>query len=173
MEIRINDDLALTEVRSSDKPAFLEHLADRAIYERTLRIPFPYTASDADQWISKVSAANAGELGPSEFALRLSNGLLIGCIGFAGIIPEHAAEIGYWLARPWWGGGLMTTAVGRACDYAFERWRLVRITAHVFAFNAASARVLEKNGFEFEGLLRKHARKDGQFLDCRLLARVR
>src|SRR5690606_12348842 len=85
----------------------------------------------------------------------------------------HKAEIGYWLAKPWWGRGIMTAVVGKACEYAFSRWQLVRITAHVFESNIASARVLEKNGFEFERLLRKHHLKDGRFLDSRLFALVR
>jgi ribosomal-protein-alanine N-acetyltransferase len=42
------------------------------------------------------------------------------------------------------------------------------LTAHVFDFNIASARVLEKNGFVLEGLLRKHFRKDGKLVDARI-----
>jgi len=52
------------------------------------------------------------------------------------------------------------------------RWQLVRITAHVFTFNVASARVLEKNGFVCEGVHRKQFLKDGRFLDARCYARV-
>ena len=67
----------------------------------------------------------------------------------------------------------MTAVVGQACEHAFAAWKLVRITAHVFDFNAASARVLEKNGFECEGHLRKHFLKDGRFIDSKLYALVR
>ena len=49
----------------------------------------------------------------------------------------------------------------------------MKITAHVFADNPASARVLEKCGFQQEGFLRKHFLKDGQFLDARLFALVK
>ena len=66
----------------------------------------------------------------------------------------------------------MTDVVRSACAFALQEWKLVRITAHVFAFNEGSARVLEKNGFEFEGLLRKHHQKDDNFLDSRLYALV-
>ncbi len=48
MALMINDQIRLTEFRLSDKPALIEHLNDREIYERTLRIPFPYTEADAD-----------------------------------------------------------------------------------------------------------------------------
>jgi RimJ/RimL family protein N-acetyltransferase len=49
----------------------------------------------------------------------------------------------------------------------------VKITAHVFVHNHASARVLEKCGFEQEGLLRKHYLKDGKYLDARLYSLLR
>ena len=67
----------------------------------------------------------------------------------------------------------MTDVVRSACDFALAEWKLVRIMAHVFEFNKASARVLEKCGFELEGLLRKHHQKDGKFLDSRLYTLVK
>lgn len=66
----------------------------------------------------------------------------------------------------------MTGVVRAACAFAIAEWKLVRITAHVFELNKASARVLEKSGFELEGLLRKHHQKDGKFLDSKLYALV-
>jgi RimJ/RimL family protein N-acetyltransferase len=90
----------------------------------------------------------------------------------AALNPFHA-EIGYWLAKPYWGQGIMTDVVRLACDFALAEWKRVRIIAHVFDFNRASARVPEKNGFEFEGLLRKHHRKDGALLNSRLYTLVK
>ena len=67
----------------------------------------------------------------------------------------------------------MTAVVRRGCHHAFEEFGLAKITAHVFPHNPASARVLEKCGFEEEGFLRKHFLKDGQFIDARLFALLR
>jgi RimJ/RimL family protein N-acetyltransferase len=67
----------------------------------------------------------------------------------------------------------MTKVVRALCEHAFAEWNLVRITAHVFPFNNASAKVLEKNGFLLEGVLRKHHWKAGNFLDAKLYALVR
>ena len=77
----------------------------------------------------------------------------------------HRANIGYWLAKPYWGRGLMTAAAHRFVQYAFERLEVVRLTAEVFSWNEASARVLEKVGFRREGRLRKHREKDGRLVD--------
>jgi RimJ/RimL family protein N-acetyltransferase len=74
------------------------------------------------------------------------------------------------LAKPFWGRRIMTAVVRRLCQHAFEEFGLVKVTAHIFSDNRASARVLEKCGFQEEGFLRKHYLKDGQFLDARPFA---
>jgi [ribosomal protein S5]-alanine N-acetyltransferase len=168
----VNDTIHLSEIRPSDKPALLEHLREKEIYDRTLRIPYPYTEADADDWLALVAKAIQQQGQPVQWAIRNEDGFLIGGCGFDGfqIGKSHRAEIGYWLAKPSWGKGIMTAVVRRACEFAFNEWGLVKITAHVFSFNTASARVLEKCGFEQEGYLKKHHRKDGQLIDARLYA---
>ena len=110
---------------------------------------------------------------PVNFAIRDETNALIGGCGFSELVSEHSAAIGYWLAKPYWGRGIMTDVVRPAVEFAFAQWKLVRIFASVFDSNTASARVLEKNGFEFEGLLRKHHIKNGQSIDARLYALVK
>lgn len=172
MRIAINDRFSLTEIRPTDIQALAEHLNDREIYDRTLRIPYPYTEADGEKFLAVVAAANEQYAEPVHFATRDINDTLIGGCGFDGLVPGHRAELGYWLARPFWGQGIMTAAVAALRDYALARWKLVRITAHVFSFNIASARVLEKNGFACEGVHRKQFLKDGRFLDGQCYAFV-
>jgi [ribosomal protein S5]-alanine N-acetyltransferase len=168
MNIVVNDHVHLSEFRSSDKCALIEHLSDRDIYDRTLRIPFPYSDKDADEWFTLI--AKQGR--PVHFAIRNAAADLIGGCGFDGfqVGKSHRAEVGYWLAKPYWDRGIMTAVVQRLCQHAFEEFGLVKITAHVFPHNPASARVLEKCGFQEEGFLRKHFCKDGNYLDARLFA---
>ena len=106
------------------------------------------------------------------WGIRNTDEALIGGCGFDGfqVGKSHRGEVGYWLAKPLWGRGIMTAVVQRVCQHAFEEFGLVKITAQVFLHNPASARVLEKCGFVQEGLLRKHCVKDGQYLDARLFA---
>ncbi len=175
MKIIVSEKCSLTEFRPSDKPALIEHLNDKEIYDRTLRIPYPYTEKDADEWLGIIAKATQQQGRPVHFAIRNAEDYLIGGCGFNDFQmgKSHRAEIGYWIAKPFWGQGIMTAVVRRACEYAFEEFGLVKIIAHVNATNPASARVLEKCGFEQEGYLRKHHLKDGQFLDVRLYARLR
>jgi [ribosomal protein S5]-alanine N-acetyltransferase len=172
MRIVVNDQVHLSEFRPPDQPTLVRHLNDRDIYGRTLRIPFPYTDASADDWLALVARITERQGRPVQFAVRSADDALIGGCGFDGFQAgeSHRAEVGYWLAKPCWGQGIMTAVVRRACQHAFEEFGLVKITAHVFSHNPASARVLEKCGFHEEGFLRKHFLKDGQFLDARLFA---
>ncbi len=81
--------------------------------------------------------------------------------------------MGYWLAEPYWGKGIMTETVARFTEYACERFSLLRIYAEPYAHNASSCRVLEKAGYTLEGRLRSSVIKDGQILDQLLYAQVR
>jgi RimJ/RimL family protein N-acetyltransferase len=175
MKIVVNDQVHLSEFRSSDKPALIQHLNDKDIYDRTLRIPFPYTDASADEWLALVARITQQQGRPVHFAIRNAADALIGGCGFEGfeVGKSHRAEVGYWLAKPFWGQGIMTAVVQRLCQHAFDEFALVKITAHVFPHNPASARVLEKCGFQEEGFLRKQFVKDGRFLDARLFGLLR
>jgi len=170
-DIRINlrDGIHLSSLRPTDKPALLEHLHSRDVYNTTLNIPHPYLEAHADSWIQKRAehTKNCGK--EVTFAIRDEDGKLIGIVSADNLAPgtTHRAEIGYWLAKPFWGRGIMTDVVRAYVEYAFRELQVVRLTAHVFEMNAGSARVLEKNGFKLEGRFRKHLRKDSELLDAR------
>lgn len=85
----------------------------------------------------------------------------------------HKAEMGYWLGRKYWGGGMMTDAVKSIVSFGFKNLKLHRIYAGVFLFNKGSARVLEKNGFKLEGISKKEVKKDEEFIDAYIFAKVR
>jgi [ribosomal protein S5]-alanine N-acetyltransferase len=140
-----------------------------------LRIPFPYTDADADEWLALVARITEQQGRPVLWAIRTADNALIGGCGFDGlqIGNSHQAEVAYWLAKPIWGRSIMTAVIQRVCRHAFEEFGLLKITAHVFSHNLASAHVLQKCGFQQEGLLRMHFFKDGQFIDARLFALVK
>jgi [ribosomal protein S5]-alanine N-acetyltransferase len=122
MRIIVNDQVHLSEFRSSDKPALIDHLNDQDIYERTLRIPFPYTEADADNWLALSAKITQQQGQPVHFAIRTGDDSLIGGCGLNDfeIGKSHRAEIGYWLAKPLWGQGIMTAVVQRVCQHAFK-----------------------------------------------------
>jgi ribosomal-protein-alanine N-acetyltransferase len=164
--LEVGEGFHLSRTHRGDKAAYLEHLADPEIYRRTLAIPFPYTEADADWWIDH-REQNARDP-EAHFAIREPGGQLIGAVGVVADLPPgaHCAEIGYWLAKPYRNRGVMTRVLRTYAGYAFAELGLRRLWASPFDGNAASARVLEKAGFQREGCLREHCRKDGQYLDA-------
>jgi RimJ/RimL family protein N-acetyltransferase len=114
--------------------------------------------------------------GSGEKAFAIASGSeAIGVIGFH-IEPDvlqHSAEIGYWIGEPFWGRGIMTKALKAVSEYAFSNYDIFRLSAPVFAWNAASARVLEKAGFIREGVMRSAVFKDGQVTDLLIFGKLR
>jgi [ribosomal protein S5]-alanine N-acetyltransferase len=103
-----------------------------------------------------------------------ASGRLIGSISLARFYPEHArAEMGFVLNRAWWGRGLMTEAVAAVLDCGFAQMNLNRIFAACVPEHAASARVLEKSGMKFEGILRQNAFFKGKYQDVKIYAVLR
>lgn len=81
---------------------------------------------------------------------------LIGqCVLFDFVMPSRRAEIGYSMLPGYWGQGFMHEALAVLIGYAFDQLDLNRIEADIDPRNEASARVLERHGFEREGFLRE------------------
>jgi [ribosomal protein S5]-alanine N-acetyltransferase len=90
--------------------------------------------------------------------------------GGIGIHPQHDvhrknAELGYWLAEPFWGKGIVPKAVERMVKYAFDNFDITRIFARPFGTNKASQRVLEKAGFILEARFDKTIFKNNEYQD--------
>lgn len=80
-------------------------------------------------------------------------------------IYRKNAELAYWLAEPFWGKGIISTAISQLAEEAFETLEIDRIFAKPFHTNKASHRVLEKSGFRLEAVLEKTVFKNGEYLD--------
>jgi ribosomal-protein-alanine N-acetyltransferase len=86
---------------------------------------------------------------------------------------DYRASIGYDLARAYWGRGIMTEAVAAIIAFGFMHMGLNRIEADAHARNRASIRVLEKLGFQHEGVQREQFFENGVFQDLVLFALLR
>lgn len=135
-------------------------------------LPFPYTEPDAEAFIKSMLEADQ----ESTYAWAITaDDKAIGSIGVFRKENVHrlTAEMGYYIAEPYWGKGIGTFAVKEACKYIFENTDILRIFADPFSYNIASCRILEKAGFQFEGTLKKNALKNGVILDMNLYALVK
>jgi [ribosomal protein S5]-alanine N-acetyltransferase len=99
---------------------------------------------------------------------------VIGTIGLANFVPQHSrAEIGFAIASRYWGQGYTTEAVRAVLRFSFRDLQLNRIEAYCKVENVASARVLEKTGLRFEGVLREREFIKGRFENLKLYAMLR
>lgn len=170
MKLRLNT----CTVRSwewRDREAMVRHANNRNVSINLRdRFPYPYTDRDARNWLDVV----VGRKPETNFAIDVA-GEAVGGIGFD-VQPDvghRSAEIGYWLGEQFWGLGIATEALIAVTEHAFANYDLCRLYAHVFDWNGASARVLEKAGYAFEGRLRKSVTKDGQTIDQLMYAIIR
>lgn len=166
-------ELLLRPWKTDDAPA-LQICADDAEVARNLRdvFPHPYTLQDAQNYIA---FCREREYAAHQLCYAIAaDGALAGSIALTmgTDVYRKSAELGYWLAKSYWGKGLMTRAVAQICKKGFAAFDLVRIYAEPFSRNIASRRVLEKNGFVLEGVLRKSVCKEGRILDSCVYALI-
>ena len=97
------------------------------------------------------------------------DGKFIGTIDFVWWQPNHKiAEIGYVLSKDYWGKGLISEAAKKIIQFGFEEMDLVRIQARCNIENIGSARVMEKAGMSFEGIIRKGIYAKGEHHDLKM-----
>jgi ribosomal-protein-alanine N-acetyltransferase len=160
--------MILRDLNMQDSDSLLLYLNNKNVTRfLTSRIPQPYSIDDASWWVntgSKEGITKAVEV----------DGKLVGGIGATAGEYENnrSAEIGYWLEEQSWGKGIATKAVMEMTDTVFINTKIIRLYAPVFSPNIASMRVLEKCGYELEGILKKAIFKDSVFLDEHLYAKI-
>lgn len=126
------------------------------------RFPHPYTEDDARQFIEYALGAEMETV----FAIEV-DGEAAGSVGiiFQKDVYSQSGELGYWLGEEYWGRGIVSEAVKAMVKHAFCDLGLRRIYARIFSNNIASKRVLEKAGFQFEGMARQAVVKNDRVLD--------
>ena len=134
---------------AEDAPALAAAIGDELIVRNLATVPWPYRLRDAEAFL----AQPRDPILPSFLIFERTGGepRLIGSCGL-GRRPSGSVELGYWIARPFWGRGLATEASAALVDIA-RALRLPRLQASHFLDNPASGRVLEKLGFEPLGIV--------------------
>ena len=148
---------------ASDLPSLVQH-ANNAEIARYLidAFPHPYTAADGRAYLAFVASQPPGCI----FAIDVA-GEAVGSIALhpQADIQCKNAELGFWLAQPFWGQGIITQAIGQLVAHGFQAFDITRIFARPFGINRASQRVLEKAGFTLEAQFAQTLFKNGEFLD--------
>jgi len=164
------DSFKLRPFQSEDAEVFHLGINTNRI-ARDTTIPLPWSLDSVKWWIGFINdAATRQPITELHFVIEVE-GNLAGSIGIINI-DGHKCEIGYWLKEEYAGRGIMTKVVKLVIEHAFEKLRLKRIFAPILPHNKASAKVLENNGFQMEGVLKSFYLKDGKYIDALCYAKV-
>ena len=166
--------LLLRPLEESDRSAIQQAAAARAIADTMISIPHPYPADEARRYIAKKQAERNAGRSCAFVIVEREEGNFCGIVEVREIDREHlVGELSFWLTVDVWGRGYMSEVVEAVVRYGFEDLQLNRLYAYHMLRNQASGRVLARNGFKKEGLLRQCVQKWGQFEDVALCAILR
>ena len=156
-------DIKLRPLRYGDKET-LAKLANNKKIWKNLRdmFPHPYSIVDAEKFIDSVKLQEPQVTFAIDYKHQFAG--IIGMI-LQSDVYRKGAEIGYWIGEPFWNKGISTTALSLVTSYGFEELKLIRLYAGVFNFNVASKRVLEKCGYQLEGISRNAVFKNNKIFD--------
>jgi len=152
----------LREWQQSDLDSLVKYANNSRIAKNmTNGFPHPYTLESGQNFLNMAIANN------QTIKCIDINGEACGGIGLHLQNDIHCknAELGYWLAEPFWGKGIVPAAVKQITAYGFQNFDITRIFARPFGTNIASQKVLEKCGFTLEARLNKTIFKNDEFID--------
>lgn len=136
------------------------------------RIPSPYTEDSAEEWLHMVGHREGVE---GVFRAVTVDGKIVGTLSVEQKedVYRKDAEIGYFLLTEEWSKGIMTEAVRQICEIAFRELDILRITGLVYEPNVASRKVLEKNGFLLEGIMKDAVVKNGSVFNLCIYGKLK
>ena len=150
--IKEHIEVTIRPLRYSDAAAVQHYASDERV-ARTTNIPQPYPENGGETFVRRSIRAHRNREGFS-FAI-VADGDMIGVVGLGAVDYEkRSVRCDYAIASSHWGKGITTRAVALALNYAFCELDMEIVHSACLKCNPASARVLEKNGFqETEGFI--------------------
>lgn len=163
--------LRIRPLERSDTLAIQRAAGVREIADTMISLPHPYPTGEAERYVARQQSERKAGRSAVFTIEQKTERWFCGLIEVRDIDREHSqGELSFWLDVEAWGQGYMSEVVQAVVRYAFESLGLNRLFAYHMLRNPASERVLEKNGFKHEGVLRQRVRKWGQFEDVAIRA---
>ncbi|MBK7129384.1 MAG: GNAT family N-acetyltransferase [Crocinitomicaceae bacterium] len=140
-------------IKYADNPKIAVNMTDG--------FPTPYTRENGQNFLDMATQ------NPDRLFAIIVNHEAVGGIGIHPLsdIQRKNAELGYWLAEPYWNNGIVSSAIRKVTTIAFQNFDITRFFARPFGTNLASQKVLEKVGYKLEARLKDTFFKNGKFID--------
>lgn len=157
--------LLLRQSQMEDVPYIVKYADNQNISDKVLNLPYPYLEEHAHGWIKMAAVGFESKVNYIFAIHHLEKDHFIGGIGLHLDESKTNAELGYWIAEPFWNMGIASEAGKAILQFGFENLGLQKIYASHFLFNPASERVLQKIGMQFQKVLMEHHMKNGKLED--------
>jgi ribosomal-protein-alanine N-acetyltransferase len=165
--------LYLRPIKTADTPAVFEYAHDPEMTHYTLWSQHR-SLEDSMLFVEQILASYAAGRPAPWAVVRKEDMQMIGTTGFVHWFPSHGrAEIGYAIGRKWWAKGYASEAARSALAFGFKKMLCNRIEAVCNVPNTASARVMEKIGMRYEGILRQYLFSQGSYRDVKIYSILR
>jgi ribosomal-protein-alanine N-acetyltransferase len=163
--ILVTKRLILRDLQPSDATDVLVFRGDSIVQKYD--DPIIHTDAEARLFIDELHAEYNNQEGISWAVTLKKQDVVIGAFGLHHWDRFHRrAEAGYGLARAYWGQGIGSEALRAIIQFGYDQMNLNRIYARTIADNHESVRLLERLGFQLEGIQREHSwEEDGTFHD--------
>jgi RimJ/RimL family protein N-acetyltransferase len=149
--------------RKSDAESLSEYANNEKIADNlTNQFPFPYNIENAKQFIEMAISHTPVQIFTIDIDGKASGGI---GLHHQGDVYIKNMEMGYWLAEPFWGKGIITEAIKQMVDYGFKTFDITRVFARPYGHNIGSQKALEKAGFVLEAKFEKTFFKNNKFED--------
>ncbi|MFU1792829.1 GNAT family N-acetyltransferase [Paenibacillus azoreducens] len=166
--IIVTERLILREVATGDAHDMFKYLSDEDVVKHIGLAPFQTIkdAWDEINWYNSIIEEGTG----IRWGITLKDvGEIIGSCGFLNMVTKHhRAEVGFELSKDYWGKGIASEALEAVIKFGFNHYQLERIEALIEPANLPSQKLVERQGFTREGLLRHYEYTCGKFDDLYL-----
>lgn len=166
-DIRLDTErFILRPISLDDAEEIHQHVKEYDIARWMINLPHPYPEDGAIKYIGEATELMKKGLS-YELPIRLkTTGELVGVMALLKVDRKNRnAELGYWIAKKYWGKGFATEAGSRILEFGFKILKLERIYAKYYPENKASSRVMEKMGMKYEGTMRHEIFKNEKYFD--------
>ena len=160
-----SEEFCLRPFVARDVGSLQSALNDPQVTERLTNIPQPYTKEDALAWITSTTQCVTPRSKRVSYVIDV-DGEVAGSVSFINLdLQQQNAQISVWVASKYWGRGLAVEALQLLLQFGFKELDLYRIFAFYVEDNVKSKGMLDKLGFEKEGIHREEWKKlvDGEW----------
>jgi putative acetyltransferase len=159
--------LKIRRAEADDCTAIAEMFSSPNVYSGTLQLPYP----SREYWRRRLT-----ENSDKVYTLvGLSDDRVVGMVSvvtFDRPRRKHAGVIAICVHGDWQGKGIGAALMRAILDLADNWLNLTRLELEVYADNEAAIHLYERFGFEVEGTLRRHAFRDGEYVDSKVMGRL-